>query len=351
MAKTLAFLGIDNIRERILPVACARVCAESGARVLLIGQGDHLSSILGQTLTATPTQIQPQLWALEARTTAFLEQSWNRVRALEEEFLRTPFFKNVHGQELGVIPGFDELFLLLALRDWDQQYDVLVLSLSSDQSLLRLLACPEQLGWYVRRFQDAFRSSPISLALTPFLEPLLRAVVAGSMSTQDLGQKGNDITNLIQRAQQAARKQVSLFLVTDQDALRVRQAQRLWGSAELYELQVSGVLDLSLGETTTTWEPLPVQRLGLPQAWSTWLVPNLTQTPTRNPGLMVDPQKLTVRVFLPGFDKKEIELSQDGPELTLRIGDQRRNLVLPNAFRGLRVKGAKFMDGALAITF
>ncbi|WP_287128121.1 ArsA-related P-loop ATPase [Candidatus Cyanaurora vandensis] len=354
MSKTLAFLGLDGLREQALTLASARTAARAGMKVLWVGQqaADLGTGWLQQTANSAkgdPVEVEPNLWVTQARTTDFLERNWNRIRALEAEYLRTPFFNNVYGQELGVLPGLDELFLLLALRDWDQQYDLMVLSLSSNQSLLRLLAAPDQLSWYTRRFQDAFRNSPVSLALMPFWEPLSRAIFAGTLSTSQVGQKGGELNSLLQRAQQAARKQVMLFLVTDDDPLRVRQAQRLWGSAELYELQVVGVLGMGLDPTG--FDPLPTTTLGVPQDWTTWTVPDFSQFPTRAPGLAVDSRLLTVRVFLPGFEKREIELSQDGPELTLRVADQRRNLVLPEAFRGRRVRGAKFMDGALLISF
>jgi arsenite-transporting ATPase len=349
MAKTLVFLGLDGLREIQIPLATARAAAQAGAKVLIIGQDatDRIGALLGQALKGEPAEIEPNLWAVQARTTTFLERNWNRIRALEEEYLRTPFFKNVYGQELGVVAGFDELFLLLALRDWDLQYDLLILVTSSDQSALRLLSAPDQLSWYTRRFQDAFSSSPISLALTPFLEPLTRAVLAGTMSAEQMKQSGGQFKNILQRAQQVARTQVMLFLVTDADPLRIRQALRLWGSAELYELQVCGVLQVGPATALTDFEPLPVYPLGT--SWDA--VPDLSQLPLRSPGLAVDSRLMTVRVFLPGFDKKEIELSQDGPELTLRIADQRRNLVLPDSFKGRKVRGAKFVDQALLIMF
>ncbi len=351
-AKSLVFLGIDSTAELALPLAAAQQAAQSGKRVLFISQqvSDHFSVLTGQGLNSTPTEIQPKLWAVQARTTDLLEQNWNRIRALEEQYLRTPFFRSVYGQELPILPGLDELLLLLALRDWEREYDVMVWSLSSDLSLLRLLASPDQLSWYVRRFQEAFRDSPVSMAVMPFLEPITSAVMAGTLSREQIGKTGSKLTDLLALAQKAARKQVVLFLVTDGSPLRVRQAQRLWGSADLFELQVSGVL-ATANLDPSDWDPLPIYPVGLPQPWTEWQIPDLSQLTVRSATFMVDPRLLTVRVFLPGFDKKEIVLSQDGPELTLRVADQRRNIALPPSFKGRRVQGAKFADRALVIQF
>ncbi len=64
-----------------------------------------------------------------------------------------------------------------------------------------------------------------------------------------------------------------------------------------------------------------------------------------------DHQQYSLEVYLPGVEKTQIELSKTGDELNIRIGNHRRNLVLPQALAALQPAGAKMEDDYLKIRF
>jgi arsenite-transporting ATPase len=59
----------------------------------------------------------------------------------------------------------------------------------------------------------------------------------------------------------------------------------------------------------------------------------------------------SLEMYLPGIPKSQIELSKTGDELNVRIGNHRRNLVLPQALAALQPTGAKMEDDYLKIRF
>lgn len=65
-----------------------------------------------------------------------MERNWNRLRTAEEEYSRIPLFREVYGQELGALPGFDQFLAMSALRDYDLsgKYDYLFLTASPGKS-------------------------------------------------------------------------------------------------------------------------------------------------------------------------------------------------------------------------
>jgi arsenite-transporting ATPase len=59
----------------------------------------------------------------------------------------------------------------------------------------------------------------------------------------------------------------------------------------------------------------------------------------------------SLEVYLPGIPKDKVELSKTADELNIRIGNHRRNLVLPQALAALSPAGAKMEDDYLKIRF
>jgi arsenite-transporting ATPase len=59
----------------------------------------------------------------------------------------------------------------------------------------------------------------------------------------------------------------------------------------------------------------------------------------------------SLELYLPGIAKDQIQLSKTGDELNVRIGNHRRNLVLPQALAALQPAGAKMEEDYLKIRF
>jgi arsenite-transporting ATPase len=59
----------------------------------------------------------------------------------------------------------------------------------------------------------------------------------------------------------------------------------------------------------------------------------------------------SLELYLPGIPKEQIQLNKTGDELNIRIGNHRRNLVLPQALATLKPAGAKMEEDYLKISF
>jgi arsenite-transporting ATPase len=361
MAFILTFLGKGGTGRTTIAIAAAKQLAAQGQRVLLVSQdaSPALSLLLNASVGSEPQEIAPNLKAVQLQTTLLLEQSWEELKKLEAQYLRSPFFKAVYGQELGVLPGMDNALALDAIRRYDNSgnYDTIVFDGTGDQATLRMLGTPEIVSWYARRFRQVFADSDLGKTVSPFVQPLAAAVLNVNWSGDIFSQPAaNQMTSMLDQGKAAVAdpKRMAAYLVTTAAPDAIATAKFLWGSAQQIGLTVGGVL-LNQVESTeiTDFSPLPVYPIPTRETdWQPLLqaLPNFSQVAEAPQPIRIDVAERKVYLFLPGFDKKQVKLTQYGPEITIEAGDQRRNILLPPELRGRQVTGAKFQDSYLILS-
>lgn len=364
MALILTFLGKGGTGRTTIAIAAAKKFAASGKRVLLAGQepGPALGMMLGATVSGEPQEIAPNLKAVQFQSTLLLEKRWEELKTLEAQYLRTPFFKQVYGQELGILPGMDSALALDALREYDAsgQYDVIVYDGSGGMEELRMLGMAEILSWYIRRFRQVFADSDLGKSLSPFVQPVVSTVLNVDWSGDNFAQPAQQVNNILDKGRGAIAdpNRVAAYLVTNGEESAIATARYLWGSSQQVGLTVGGViLNQSAVTETIAAEFAPLTAVSIPVTgnnnWQQLMesLPDFSKASEAPKPITINVADRQVSLFLPGFDKKQIKLTQSGPEVTIDAGDQRRNILLPPALTGKSVTGAKFQNSYLIISF
>ncbi|AMA08752.1 Get3/ArsA fold putative tail anchor-mediating ATPase NosAFP [Picosynechococcus sp. PCC 73109] len=362
MAFILTFLGKGGVGRSTVAIAAAKKYAQAGKRVLLIGQDPSPAwgIALGMSPSFSPVNLENNLDAVQIMATAALESSWEQAKALEAKYLRSPTLKNVYGQELGILPGMDSAVILKEIWDYDKsgQYDVIIFDGDGDLNTLRLLGTPEILSWYIRRFREVFQASDLGRAISPFIQPVTSAILNVSWTFDNFAaeptQEANQVLDEGKKAM-ADPNRFAAYLVTDASAGAIAKAKYLWGSAQQVNVTVGGVIvNRSDADIGPEFEPLMNTALPTVEAdhWDDLIshLPDFSQAAQAPRPLIIDTAARQVKVFLPTFDKKQVKLTQYGPEITIEAGDQRRNILLPPPLKGAPVKGAKFQNQYLIIS-
>ncbi|WP_414543004.1 ArsA family ATPase [Nostoc sp. CCY0012] len=366
MSLILTFLGQGGVARTKIAIAAAKLLASQGKRVLLAGLAEPvLPILLDHPLTPDPQEIAPNLQVVQFQSSVLLERNWEEVKKLEAQYLRTPIFKDVYGQELVVLPGMDSALALNAIREYDAsgKYDAIIYDGTGDSLTLRMLGMPESLSWYVRRFRQLFVNSDLgkTIAESPLIQPLISSFFNVNWTADNFAGPTNQVNNFLEQGKAALAdpNRIAAFLVSTADPLEVASSRYLWGSAQQIGLTIGGVILVSPEPNVNLVEeftPLPVSVV--PDAptgqWQPLIdaLPNFAEQALQAPKpIEIDIHNRQVRLFLPGFDKKQVKLTQYGPEVTVEAGDQRRNLFLPPALTGRQVTGAKFQNNYLIISF
>lgn len=363
MALILTFLGKSGSDRTKIAIAAAQQLA-TGKRVLLAERDTSpaLGLLIDTPITSNPQPVNPTLDVVQLKTSTLLEQSWEQVKKLEAQYLRTPIIKDVYGQELPVLPGMDSALELNAIREYDAsgKYDIILYNGGGDATTLRTLGMAESLSWYVRRFRQLFTNSDLgkTFSESPFIQPLISSFFNFNWTADNFSQPVNQVNNFLEQGKAALADptRVAAFLViTSNDPIEVATTKYLWGSAQLIGLSVGGVLTNAAQITpaiSPEFAPLPVTAVSSDasdvQINSLADLPQQAQQAPKP--IEINVAASQIRLFLPGFDKKQVKLTQSGAEVTVEAGDQRRNIILPPGLSGKSITGAKFQNNYLTIS-
>lgn len=364
MAQLITFLGKGGVGRTTVAIATAKKLAQNGDRVLLATQDPTpaFSLELGATVSAEATEIEPNLSVVQFQSPALLEKVWEEVKAIEAKYVRSPTLKNVYGQELPLFPGMATALSFYELRNLNSNspYDVVIYDGADNLSTLKGLGIPESSNWYFRRFREVIVNSELGKALSPFVGPVTNAIFNVSWSLENFAeQPTEEIRSLFQEGEKAVAdpKRVLAYLITENNPIAIAKAKYLWGSSQQIGVSVGGVLWNKTSDLPSDPEAFsPLTNTPLPicegDNWQPLInaLPNLREVGEIPKPVEVDTSARQVKVFLPGFEKSQVKLTQYGPEITIEAGDQRRNLILPPPLTGQAVKGAKFQKPYLVIS-
>ncbi|MDG2992283.1 ArsA family ATPase [Candidatus Synechococcus calcipolaris G9] len=370
MTRIVTFLGAGPELQNRLGMAVAQWFAQRQRRVLLVvpSPAISLSTLYGVELQPQPQNYAPNLDIAELQTTDSLSQVWDNLTDVVEPYLPSDLIGKVYAGELMILPGMDTLLTLNAMRlhYTRDRYDVIIYAGANSRDTLRLLGLPNAIAWYYRRFRRVLEHLDLSKLATAIGGPIASAIMAANIDTQKINTSIAQAKDWVDRgvAVAADAQQLTVLLVTTQQTGAIAETSWLWGSAQQVNLPISQLLYCPEANQPTpgtsddiaaTFSPLQLTTLSpeicqndadLVQA-----LPDMDHLPVAPPPHSIDLESQQVRVFLPGFNKQQVKLSEYSGELTIEAGDQRRHIELPAALKGKPVTSGKFEAPYLIVSF
>jgi anion-transporting ArsA/GET3 family ATPase len=364
MPQIFTFLGKGGSGRTTVAIAAAKQQASLGQRVLFVSQDPTPATgiLWGIPLTDRPQAIGANLEVVQIQAAAAIERGWEEVKQIEARYLRSPILRNIYGQELSILAGMDSAVSLNALRQYDAsgKYDIIIYDGTGDMTTIGMAGMPDALNWYLRRFRAVIEESDLWKTISPILQPALAAVLTVAWTGESvMSQPFQEATNFLDKSTAIVSdpRRVVAYLVTTPDSAAIAVAKYFWGSAQQSNLAVAGLI-VNQGNTNEEiaeiFEPLSIASLPTKSGmnWQPLMdaMPDFKQAASAPKSMTIDTVNREVRLYLPGFDKSQVKLTQSGPEITVEAGDRRRNIFLPPPLTGAGVRGAKFQHGYLIIS-
>jgi arsenite-transporting ATPase len=352
--------------------------------VLSTDPAHSLSDSLDAELGAEPTQCGDLLWGQEVQAQDEMERHWEAVQEWLSELLAEHGVDRISAEELTVPPGMDELFSLLQIKRHHEEgeFDTIVVDCAPTGETLRLLSFPDVCTWWLEKVFPWERR--LMAAARPFARSLLDIPLPSEAVMDDVQRLARNLVemNTILRD----RSTTTIRLVMNPDRMVVREAMRTFTYLNLYGYLTDAVVvnrvfppeaeDGYFGAWAQThkrqmelvrsaFSPVPIltapyfeqevigpdmlDRLG--DVIFDGLEPGAILFDQLTQELVTDNGTARLRLAIPFAEKADISLKKIGMEVVVRVGTQKRTIVLPQALSAYRPSGASFEDGALNVTF
>ncbi|MDX2099550.1 MAG: TRC40/GET3/ArsA family transport-energizing ATPase [Leptolyngbyaceae cyanobacterium bins.59] len=388
--RVILMTGKGGVGKTSVAAATGLRCAELGYKTLVLSTdpAHSLADSFDRELGHEPQEIRPNLWGAELDALMELENNWGAVKRYITQVLQARGLEGVEAEELAILPGMDEIFSLVRMkRHYDEGiYDVLIIDSAPTGTALRLLSLPEVAGWYMRRFYKPFQN--VSAALRPIFEPIFRPLAGFSLPDKEVMEAPYEFYEQIEALEKVLTdsSQTSVRLVTNPEKMVIKESLRAHAYLSLYNVGTDLVIANRIipdqvtdpffqrwkenqqqyrQEIHDNFSPLPVKEVPLYSEEMCGLAAldrlketlyageDPTQVYYKETTLRVvqEQSQYSLEVYLPGIPKNQVELSKSGDELNIRIGNHRRNLVLPQSLAALQPAGAKMEEDYLKIRF
>lgn len=384
MSRIYIFTGKGGVGKSSIAAAHAVKSAAVGKKTLLVStdMAHNLGDIFERKLGKEAENMLPDLDVYEIDPEYVMENDFSDIMKYLGNLLSET--GNYDLQDMGMMPGMEELFSLLKIADIyrSERYERIIVDCAPTGETLALLKFPELLSWYMEKL------FPIGKVGVRILSPISKLAFKVEMPNKNAM---NDIEKmylkLIELQELLKNRDItSIRIVTVPEKMVVEETKRSYMYLNLYNFNVDGLYinrilpkDID-NDFFSQW--IMIQReyitclkesfSALPIYEIPWYdeemrgVENIRRIVddalsekevfankiiTERESFKQIETGYQLEVFLPCADKSSIELYQAAADIVIKAGNFKRNIPLPNILRKYEVAGAKFEEGKLRILF
>jgi arsenite-transporting ATPase len=382
VSRVLLFTGKGGVGKTTVSAATALACAEQGQRVLVMSTdpAHSLADSLEADLGSQPTPVVAGLDGMQLDATERLEEVWGDIQRYIAELLAWAGVEGIEAEELSVIPGLDEVFSLGDIRraEASGRYDVIVVDCGPTAETIRFLSLPEILSWYIERVV------PIQKRATGLLRPVLSSVTSLPLADDNVYDAATRFLSQLDgvRALLSDGTRSSVRVVVNPERMVIAEARRTVTYLNLFGYHLDAVVANKLlpDDVTDPWftawrathtehlktidadfAPLPVLRAHLAtdelcgidglRAFAASLYGEAAPHAVLHDQQPLRFEGTTLFVRLPFATRDDLDVARRGSELLIRVGSQRRHVVLPDSLRHRAVMSARLIDDELKVVF
>jgi arsenite-transporting ATPase len=324
------------------------------------------------------------LWIQEIDVLEEIGKNWGDIHKYLSLLLNTTGLDEILAEELAILPGMEEISLLLYINRYvlEQKFDVIILDCAPTGESLRFISIPTALEWYIKKIFKMERT------IAKYARPIAKRMY-------DVPLPGDDYFAAIQYLFERLRgvdkiltdpHTTTVRLITNPEKIVLKETQRAFMYFCLYKMNIDGIImnriipdDVNdtyfedrmksqkqyIKMAEEYFNPIPLfpvnmfrdEVLGYESLKSLAGQIYGDKTPLdlffegEPYNLVKEDGEYRLVMTLPFLTKKDIELSRVSDELIVRVGSFKRHVMLPRQVAAAKAVRATMEDRRLYIHF
>ncbi|MFH1351943.1 MAG: TRC40/GET3/ArsA family transport-energizing ATPase [Pseudomonadota bacterium] len=368
--RIIFFAGKGGVGKTSVAAATGVKAAEMGHRTVIMSLdvAHSLSDIfdLERDLLdynkGRPIKVHKNLWIQELDIAEEIANNWGDIHKYISTLLSTTGLDEILAEELAILPGMEEVSLLLYINRYAREgkFDVIILDCAPTGESLRFISIPTTLEWYIKKIFKLERT--IARVIRPVAKKLYDVPIPGEDyfdAVEYLFERLKGVDQLL-----VDPEITTVRLVTNPEKIVLKETQRAFMYFYLYKMTIDGIIinrilpDNVQDEYFQEWResqrryiekaeeyfnPVPIfyvnlfkdeilgyERLKL-LADQIYAAKNPLERFFEGEPYTLSKEDGEYRLMLklPFIMKKDVELTKLSDELIVRVGSFKRHLLLP----------------------
>jgi arsenite-transporting ATPase len=390
--RIIIFAGKGGVGKTSVAAATGIKAAEMGKKTLIMSLDAAHSLIdifdLGRNLLdqnrGKPIKVRENLWLQELDIQEEIQKNWGSIHKYLSLLLNTTGLNEILAEELAILPGMEEVSLLLYINQYVQRnkFEVIILDCAPTGESLRFISIPTTLEWYMSKVFKMERT------LVKVARPIAKRIYNVPLPGDDYFETLEKLFERLKGVDQILTDPqcTTVRLVTNPEKIVLKETQRAYMYFCLYRMHIDavvmnrifpdGVRDNYFSEWKKNQEtyrkkaeeyfsPLPIlsvplfreEVLGYEQlkrmAEEVYAGKNPLDHFYSGELYRLEKKDGAYRLLLklPFASKEDIVLNTFAGELSIRLGGYKRLIPLPRPVAGARSIRAKMDGDTLQIIF
>jgi len=390
--RIIFFAGKGGVGKTSVASASGIKAAETGHKTVIMSLdvAHSLSDIfdLDRNLLdqnrGKPIRVGKKLWIQELDIQEEIQKNWGDIYKYLSLLLNSTGIDEILAEELAILPGMEEISLLLYINRYVRRnkFDVIILDCAPTGESLRFISIPTTLEWYMKKL---FR---IERTIAKYARPLAKRITDVPLPGEDYFDAIESLFERLHGVNEILTDPAitSVRLVTNPEKIVLKETQRAFMYFALYKMSIDAVImnrilpDSVNGGYFQDWQksqrkyirtaeeyfsPVPIFPVNLfkEEVLGYDRLRQLAEQIYRDRSpldhffegepytLAKEDGRYRLKIKLPFIEKEDIDLNRVSDELIVRVGSVKRHLMLPRQMATLHSVKARFEEPYLCIDF